>query len=90
VQELTSRGIGSMCYYPVPLHLQQAFEKYGYRRGDLPISEMLAKDVLSLPMYPELEEHQVKIVAAALQEIVGARMIAAPVVNPITTPGFIA
>jgi dTDP-4-amino-4,6-dideoxygalactose transaminase len=75
-KELAARGIGSMCYYPVPLHMQQAFAQFGCRRGDLPISEMLAREVLSLPMYPELQEHQVKMVATALNEIITSRMSA--------------
>jgi dTDP-4-amino-4,6-dideoxygalactose transaminase len=83
VRELSSRGIGCMCYYPVPLHMQTAFANYGYREGDLPISEQLAREVVSLPMYPELEEWQVKIVAQALHEIITARLM--PGVTAATT-----
>lgn len=72
-EELSTRGIGSMCYYPVPLHVQKAFAQYGYRKGDMPISEVLASEVLSLPMYPELTEQQVNSVAKAIEEIVSAR-----------------
>jgi dTDP-4-amino-4,6-dideoxygalactose transaminase len=84
-KELGDRGISSMCYYPIPLHLQQAFAHFGYRRGDLPISEALAKEVLSLPMYPELQEHQVRFVADALKEIMTARMTAPISVAPVFT-----
>jgi dTDP-4-amino-4,6-dideoxygalactose transaminase len=80
--QLKDRGIGSMCYYPVPLHMQQAFAGFGCRRGDLPLSETLAKEVLSLPMYPEMEEFQVKIVATALNEIMTARMTPTPALSP--------
>jgi dTDP-4-amino-4,6-dideoxygalactose transaminase len=87
IKELADRGIGSMCYYPVPLHLQKAFSQYGYKQGDLPLSESLAKEVVSLPMYPELQEHQVKQVAFAVNEIVSAKLSVSPVTTPVAT-GF--
>lgn len=71
IAELNSRGIGSMCYYPVPLHLQEAFKYLGYKMGDFPISEQLSREVLSLPLYPELTEEQVDSVAAAIKDVVG-------------------
>ncbi len=70
MKQLSDRGIGSMCYYPVPLHIQRAFSHFGYKLGDFPVAEKLAQQVISLPMYPELSEEQVKSVAAALREIV--------------------
>jgi dTDP-4-amino-4,6-dideoxygalactose transaminase len=87
IKELADRGIGSMCYYPVPLHQQKAFSGYGYTKGSLPISETLAREVISLPMYPELQEHQVKQVAAAVTEIVSAKQATVQVTTPIVT-GF--
>jgi dTDP-4-amino-4,6-dideoxygalactose transaminase len=81
-KELSARGIGSMCYYPVPLHLQKAFSQYGSRRGDLPVSELLAAEVLSLPMYPEMQEWHVKTVAGAVQEIINSRLAAGVVPAP--------
>lgn len=53
---LTSKGIPSMLYYPVPLHLQDAFSHLNYKKGDLPISEQLSTTVISLPMHPYLSE----------------------------------
>jgi dTDP-4-amino-4,6-dideoxygalactose transaminase len=62
---LASQGIGSGVYYPTPLHLQQCFGDLGYRPGDLPQSEALCQEVLSLPVYPELRlEDQESVVAA--------------------------
>lgn len=50
--------IPSMIYYPVPLHLQEAYLYLGHKTGDFPVTEMLCKEVLSLPMYPELDQEQ--------------------------------
>jgi dTDP-4-amino-4,6-dideoxygalactose transaminase len=81
---LAKRSISSMCYYPVPLHMQEAFSEYGYKVGDFPVSETLANQVLSLPMYPELKEEQVRTVADAVSEFLTARfgVVAASQVVP--------
>lgn len=62
VQSLRYSGIPCMIYYPVPLHLQQAFQQWGYREGDFPISEMIATSVLSLPIHTELTEEQLEFI----------------------------
>jgi dTDP-4-amino-4,6-dideoxygalactose transaminase len=72
--ELAKRNIASMCYYPVPLHMQDAFACYEYKPGDFPVTERLAAQVLSLPMYPELKREQVAIVARAITEIMASRL----------------
>lgn len=51
---LRDAGIGAGIHYPVPVHLQKAYAELGYQAGDLPVTEMLANDFLSLPIYPEL------------------------------------
>ncbi len=58
----------SMIYYPVPLHLQAAYRDLGMRPGSLPAAECAALEVLSLPMYPELSEAQIRDVTGAVQE----------------------
>ena len=68
---LDSRGIGTGIYYPVPLHLQECFRSLGYARGDFPVSERLAEEVLSLPVFPELGEARVRTVASAIREFYG-------------------
>ncbi len=65
-QALASHGVASNVYYPVPLHLQPLYAALGYKRGDFPVAERAADEVLSLPMYPELTAQQIERVAEAL------------------------
>ncbi len=58
MEYLQQKGIPSMIYYPVPCHLQKAFQNLGYQKGDFPVSEQLSESVLSLPMHTELDEEQ--------------------------------
>lgn len=55
---LSEKGVPAMIYYPVPLHLQQAYRDLGYRPGDMPVAESLSSSVLSLPMHTELGKDQ--------------------------------
>jgi UDP-2-acetamido-2-deoxy-ribo-hexuluronate aminotransferase len=64
IKALKEAGIPTAIYYPLPLHLQEAFTHLGYREGDFPISERTAKQIFSLPMYPYLKkEDQERVIA---------------------------
>jgi len=67
-QFLSERKIGNAVYYPVPLHLQQIYEKLGHRRGSFPEAERAADAVISLPMFPELRSEQIQRVVEAIAE----------------------
>lgn len=69
IEELGKRNIRALIHYPIPLHLQEVYKGLGHRRGDFPISEKIADEVMSLPMYPHLKENQIKFIAKNLKEI---------------------
>jgi dTDP-4-amino-4,6-dideoxygalactose transaminase len=64
---LSSQNIGTGIHYPVPLHLQVAYQSRGFKKGDYPVTEKAAASILSLPMFPQLEaEHQARVAQAVL------------------------
>lgn len=64
---LKGKDVGNRIYYPVPLHLQECYAALGYQKGELPVSERAAAEVLSLPIYPELSEDQLAYVVDSIQ-----------------------
>jgi len=70
---LAESGVGTEVYYPLPLHLQPALASYGYRAGDFPVSEQLAKEVLALPIFAELTEEEITAVAGLIRQFYGRK-----------------
>lgn len=62
-ESLQQKGVGTEIYYPLPLHLQPCFAYLGYKEGDFPVSERVAKTTLALPVYPELRRDDLEYVA---------------------------
>lgn len=67
---LKEKGIPAMIYYPVPLHLQKAYQDPRYKKGDFPVAEKLMECVLSLPMHTELDEEQLKFITESVLEAI--------------------
>lgn len=69
---LKEKGIETAIYYPIPLHLISIYKDLGYNRGDFPYAEKYADRVLSLPMYPELEENDIEFICEVIREKLGS------------------
>jgi dTDP-4-amino-4,6-dideoxygalactose transaminase len=65
--QMQEQGVNSMIYYPLPLHLQPVYKNLGYQLGQFPVTEQACQEVLSLPMFPELEQEQQDKVIDALK-----------------------
>ena len=73
IQEtLQAKGVQTGIHYPFPIHLLEAWKDLGYHAGDFPVAECVAKEELSLPVYPELTSEQVEFIASAIHACVGA------------------
>lgn len=68
-KSLQAKGIGSMVYYPIPLHLQEVHADLNYVEGSLPVSEQLSHEVLSIPLFPELESSAQQVVVESVKEV---------------------
>ncbi len=67
-KHLKSKGIGAMIYYPLALHQQEAYQYLGYKTGDFPATEKVQAEVLSLPIFPELQSNEIEQVCSAIKE----------------------
>jgi len=71
---LAEAGIGSGIHYPIPLHMQRAYQNLPYKKGDFPVTERVAAEIVSLPMFPQLSTEQQDVVVARVKDFVGAKM----------------
>jgi dTDP-4-amino-4,6-dideoxygalactose transaminase len=67
---LKEKGIASAVYYPVPLHMQEAYKDSRYKEGDFPVTEMLCKSVMSLPIHTEMQEEDLKYITETVLEFI--------------------
>ncbi len=70
IDSLNTKGIETGIHYPVPLHLQRAYAHLNRSKGSFPVAEYTADRILSLPMYPELTEEQIKRIADTLKQLI--------------------
>lgn len=70
LEQMARRGVGCALHYPIPVHLQAAYAHLGYKPGSLPVTEQLAAECLSLPLYPELSWENHHVVVEALKSVV--------------------
>lgn len=68
---LQQKSVPTMIYYPIPTHLQKAYSCYGYKKGDLPVTERAAQNVISLPMHSEMTEEQLSYIVESVLECLG-------------------
>ena len=71
---LEGQGISTVIYYPLPLHLQPCFSFLGYKKGDFPVAEIASAEVLSLPIYPELETEEMAYVVDKIWAFFGNKL----------------
>ncbi|HHH79506.1 MAG TPA: hypothetical protein ENL13_01220 [Thermoplasmatales archaeon] len=68
INYLREKGIGCGIHYPIPLHLQPAYKHLGLKKGDYPVSEKLAGEILSIPVYPELTDEQLNYIVDTIKQ----------------------
>ncbi len=68
VEAMKAQGVGVLIHYPIGLHLQEAYADLGHQKGDFPVAEKVASQVMSLPMFPHMAKEQIEAVVAALEK----------------------
>ena len=71
---LKGQGIGMGIHYPIPLHLQNAYKELGHKEGDFPFCENVAREIISLPMYPQLQPEQQQKVTEAISSSIECKV----------------
>ncbi len=71
---LAEAGVGTGIHYPIPLHLQKAYQHLGHKQGDFPVTEKVASEIVSLPMFPQLTTEQQKLVTESLASYVNSKL----------------
>jgi dTDP-4-amino-4,6-dideoxygalactose transaminase len=71
---LAEAGIATGIHYPIPLHQQKAYQHLKYKQGDFPVTEKVAAEIVSLPMFPQLKQEQLAAVAARVTEFVTSKV----------------
>jgi dTDP-4-amino-4,6-dideoxygalactose transaminase len=71
---LAEAGIGTGIHYPIPLHLQNAYQHLNYKKGDFPVTERIAEEIVSLPMFPQMKAEQVATVVSRVAEFVTSKI----------------
>jgi len=74
-KHLASSKVDTGIHYPIPLHLQKAYENFGYKQGDFPVTEKIATEILSLPMFPQLDRERQSRVLQSVQEFTMAESL---------------
>jgi dTDP-4-amino-4,6-dideoxygalactose transaminase len=75
---LAEAGIGTGIHYPIPLHLQKAYESLNYKKGDFPVTERVSAEIVSLPMFPQLSDGQRNEVVNKVMEFYASKVGAIP------------
>ncbi|MGB7845002.1 MAG: DegT/DnrJ/EryC1/StrS family aminotransferase [Candidatus Acidiferrum sp.] len=82
---LSSKGISVGIHYPIPIHLQPAYQDLGYKAGDFPVTESASRRILSLPMYPELRSSQIEFVSDTIRAFIAAHQAGSSGATPLVT-----
>ncbi|MFA6355647.1 MAG: DegT/DnrJ/EryC1/StrS family aminotransferase [Candidatus Omnitrophota bacterium] len=73
-EALAAKGIGTAVYYPIPLHLQPVYARFGWKKGDFPVSERACGEVLALPVYPELNAEELEYAAKCVTDFMERKL----------------
>lgn len=74
--DLSAAGVATAIHYPIPLHQQKAYQRLGYKTGDFPVTERVAPEIVSLPMFPQLSNQQAREVAEKVMQYAGGKRLA--------------